>query len=124
MYPELRRKDLGICGTLIILFQCLVSFQSHQSVSEKLESLEDDLRDSKTHVEEFFVRKTEMENMSNKLEKVNEQLGSINVKVVSLRAFLKDQFKYDGDDLSCKNNDLKVAVTAEKGSFDGRRHRD
>lgn len=111
MYPEIKRRDLGIAGTLIVLFQSFISFQSSQNISAQFEKLEQQIQDSKVHTEQFFVRKEEMDNVSKKLEKMNDQLTRLNNKVISLRSFLKDRFKYgdESSEISCEAAPLKVA---------------
>lgn len=73
----LLRKDLGIAGTVVVLSQLITSFQSQQTVTERIDKLSETIQVMRLDVEQFFVRKTDLQNLSHKIDQLSEQVAHI-----------------------------------------------
>jgi len=89
-------RDIGIAGAVIILSQLTTNFSSSKSITDKIESLANDIQTMKIEREEFFVRKSDLIPITERLDRLNEQLQAIQVKLNYLKAFVKDYSLNDG----------------------------
>ncbi len=93
--PPIRRKDVGIAGAVIVLSQLLSSFQSSQTVTTQMGHLQEEFQQLKVDRELYFVRKADIVPLTEKLDKLNDKLISINENVSVIKRFLKDNKFYD-----------------------------
>lgn len=93
----LKKRDMGIAGALIVLTQVLTNFHSSETVTDRIEELQKEFRQSLVDREQYFVRKIEIRDLSSKIEKVNGELIQIKNQVTSLKALLKDDYPADSE---------------------------
>jgi hypothetical protein len=94
----IKRRDVGIAGLVIVLAEIASNFQSSSNVASEIVKFKEEFQASKVEREIYFVRKTELEALSNKLEKLTDQLSILNNQVVSLRTFLKSSYGYEASE--------------------------
>lgn len=87
-----KRRDFGIAGFMIVVSQLLSTLKSSQDISHDLARFKDDLEKSVLEREQFFVRKTEIASVSNKLDLVNEQLIRMNEQLKFLKNVVKQEY--------------------------------
>ena len=90
----IKRRDVGIAGALIVLAQLFSDFKASHNVSSEILKFREEFQSSKLEREQFFVRKSELDSLGHKLEKINDQLFQLSQQVVSLRTFLKSKYNY------------------------------
>lgn len=90
----IKKRDLGIAGAIVVLAELLSNFQSSQNVATEIVKFREEFAASNLEREQFFVRKSELGNLSIKLDKANDQLTKLNDQVVSLRVFIKSKYGY------------------------------
>lgn len=84
----LKRKDLGIAGAVIVLAEAASNFQSSRSVSTEVIKMHDELTIMKVERDAYFVKKTELANVMKKIDKMNDSIVSIDVKVGKLKQMM------------------------------------
>lgn len=85
-----KRRDMGVVGIIIVVSQLFTSFQSSQNVSEQLEHFRDEFSQSQVDLEKYFVRKTDVAVINQKLDKTNEKLAQIGEQIKNLKSLVKD----------------------------------
>ncbi len=69
-----KRKDLGIAGTLIILSHAFANYQTNKTITNDIASLHDEIQEMRLENEKYFIRRIEVEILASKMDKMNEKL--------------------------------------------------
>lgn len=100
--PSLKRRDLGIAGAIIALSQLIGSFQNAHSVTSEIAKFKEEFQQSQIDREEFFVRKTDVAALSDKMDKMNENLVRMNEQIKVLKSFMRQDFEAsNGNIIGC-----------------------
>lgn len=99
---DIKKRDMGIAGALIVIAQSVISFQSAQIISDDIQAIRQDLQDSNLAREQFFARKTEIAVISIKMDKMAEQLTRLKQQVGELQSDVQESYVMDGT-FGCDN---------------------
>jgi len=91
---SIKRRHIGFAGAAIVLAEALSNFKSSEKVSNEILKFKEDFQASKVEREQYFVRKEELNKLSQKMDKVNDQLVELHTQVASLRSYLKNEGGY------------------------------
>lgn len=97
MEQGIKRKDMGIAGALIVVIQGITALQSTNSVSADIEALRKEIQQSAIERERFFVRKTDLLVLTQKIDDLAD-------KVTDLKSHLEDSYS-----MECEPDDKEVA---------------
>ena len=73
----IKRRDLGLAGTLVVIIDALSSYQSSRFLSTDVNKLKDEVIQMRLDSEKYFVKKTEMSIVVNKLDTLNTQITQL-----------------------------------------------
>lgn len=101
---QLKRWEMGIAGSILVLSQALSHYQLSSNLTTELDKVKEILQQSEVDRETYFVRKRDLRTITFKLDQLNE-------RVISLKAFIKTTYGYDAqleyqdqEDVSCHND--------------------
>lgn len=106
--PTVKRGELGLAGSLIVLAQVLSSYQSTSSVSSDIQGLRSDIEDIRKDQGLYFVKKDDLRSVQSKISKINDQLTEIKKQIRALRsdyAFLPAE-----PEIECKKGGSNVSL--------------
>lgn len=92
--PTVKRKELGLAGAVLLISQLVGSYQASQNVSAELVNFRADLQKNTIEREQYFVRKTDVIPVIDKLDKLSDKLAAIDLKLTSLKAFVRPKAGY------------------------------
>jgi hypothetical protein len=104
---SIKRRDIGIAGAAIMLAEALSNFQSSKNVSTEIVKFKEEFQQSRVDREQFFVRKTEIEALNLKLDKMSDQIAELSNQVTSLKTYLKSKWGYSA---KTEDKDILPAV--------------
>jgi hypothetical protein len=82
-----KNKDYSLPGAiLIVISQLFSSFQSSDQISKEIDKFRNEFQQSLVDRETFFVRKTELADISRKIDKINNQLGRMTEQIKTLKS--------------------------------------
>lgn len=95
MTPNIKRRDMGIAGAIIVLSQALTSLQSSHSISGQVEELKNQLQTSKMETEQYFVRKTELVTVVAKIDKLSDQVSDLKNQFSKFQMHMEDKYSLE-----------------------------
>jgi hypothetical protein len=90
----LRRKDVGLVGAILVGIQAFVSISGAHVVSEQVESFRKELVDIRLAQEQFFVRKTELGMLSEKLDHMSSEISNLKEQVSGMKVLLQQEVSF------------------------------
>lgn len=100
---NLKRWELGIAGSILVLSQTISHYQLSNSIQDDLNELKQSVQQSQVDRETYFVRKSELSVISTKIDKLTDQ-------VTSLRAFIKTTYNYDAQSEALREDEISCSV--------------
>jgi|SRR6478672_1740524 len=91
---KLKRKDLGIAASVVVVTQLLSGINSNQNTAQNMEKFKDEFHKSMIEREQYFVRKADIAPVNKKLDDVNEQLIRLTEQVASLKHAVRDNYAF------------------------------
>lgn len=80
-----RRRDMGVVGVVIMLSQVLSGLQSSQSVTTEIQKFKEEFQQSQIDREKYFVRKSDVASISDKIDSMNDKLIRITEQMKLMR---------------------------------------
>jgi hypothetical protein len=80
-------KDYSLPGAvMIVVSQVISSFQSSENIKGEIEKFRKEVQQMVIDRETYFVRKTELALISNKIDRLNEKMGRVSEQIKNMRS--------------------------------------
>lgn len=79
------RKELGIAGSLVVITQIMTSVGSSQALSDKIDKLNYDIHLLRVEREQYFVRKSDIHQLSSKIDQLSDDVVRVKEQINSLK---------------------------------------
>lgn len=86
-----RRKDLGIAGSIIIIAEAVSNFRSTTFVQREIMKLRDDLYTLQQDHTRTFAQKSDLVPMSEKIDSLDRKLIGLDKKITALREVISEE---------------------------------
>lgn len=108
MNASAHRKDIGIAGLIVIATQGLTTYKTNDHITQQVDELRAQIGQSSLDREQYFLRKTDFQSMSQKIDKLSESVAKMEEKLSSISGRIADNFSLEECDLDFKQCDDKL----------------
>lgn len=81
---QLKKRDMGLAGAVIVLAQVISNFQSTRNLSNEIDQLKTEFHQVRSDQEQYFVKKEELKVVTVKLDSMSGQLSKIRNQIKSM----------------------------------------
>lgn len=97
-----RPKDVTIVGAVMVVAQAISGAQTSVTVQHKLEDLALQFQESQLEREKYFVRKSDVALLAEKIDQLKNQISSLNQK---MSGYKESRLEDLSDEETCSNHD-------------------